>query len=440
MLRVAEQYVGTDTGRQRRANEDSMLARSPLFVVADGMGGAQAGEVASRLAIESFQDGLDDTTDAETGLAACAHAANVSIHERSQASAEHAGMGTTLTAVYVGAEEVAIAHVGDSRAYCLRDGELLRLTDDHSLVDELIRQGKLTPEEAVEHPQRSVITRALGPEPEVEIDTRSYRARDGDVYLLCSDGLTTMVPDALLTEILLAHQQLRDAGEALIAAANEAGGRDNITVVLLRVEEVAMAAAAPLGDDPATLTGIPVVESNGSEATWPPRSSEEAEGFSATELPGPSPPLHLQSTDRPTHTDDRTRWDHPAAAAPRVIPRTPRHPSPGAPPGANRRRRLRRAGVAAVVFGVLALLAAGVYVGAQSVYFIGTNSRGLVTLFSGFPYELPGGVKLYSKDFVTGVSASTLSAQRRRTLLDHSLRSEGDATELVRSLERGQLE
>jgi serine/threonine protein phosphatase PrpC len=395
MLRVAEQYIGTDTGRQRRANEDSMLARSPLFVVADGMGGAQAGEVASRLAIESFQDGLDDTTDAETGLAACAHAANVSIHERSQASAEHAGMGTTLTAVYVGAEEVAIAHVGDSRAYCLRDGELLRLTDDHSLVDELIRQGKLTPEEAVEHPQRSVITRALGPEPEVEIDTRSYRARDGDVYLLCSDGLTTMVPDALLAEILLAHSQLRDAGEALIAAANEAGGRDNITVVLLRVEEVAMTAAAPLGDDPPTLTGIPAVEANGSEAT---------------------------------------------PSARRVIPRAPRQPPPGAAPGANKRRRLRRAGVAAVVFGVLGLLAAGVYVGAQSVYFIGTNSRGLVTLFSGFPYELPGGVKLYSKDFVTGVSASTLSAQRRRTLLDHSLRSEGDATELVRSLERGQLE
>jgi serine/threonine protein phosphatase PrpC len=442
MLRVAEQYVGTDTGRQRRANEDSMLARSPLFVVADGMGGAQAGEVASQLAIESFQHGLDDTTDAEGSLAAYAQAANVSIHERSQASSEHAGMGTTLTAVYVGAEEVAIAHVGDSRAYCLRDGELLRLTDDHSLVDELIRQGKLTPEEAIEHPQRSVITRALGPEPEVEIDTRSYRARDGDVYLLCSDGLTTMVPDALLAEILLAHQQLRDAGEALIAAANEAGGRDNITVVLLRVEEVAMA-AAPLGDNPATLTGIPAVGANGSEARLPTRTGEEVGGSSGTHPP-PSPesfsPLHPQSTGGPANPDNPTRWDYPAGAPPRVIPRAPRHPPPGAPPGARRRRRLRRAGVAAVVFGVLALLAAGVYVGAQSVYFIGTNSRGLVTLFSGFPYELPGGVKLYSKEFVTGVSASTLSAQRRRTLLDHSLRSEGNATELVRSLERGELE
>ncbi|HVA20225.1 MAG TPA: Stp1/IreP family PP2C-type Ser/Thr phosphatase [Solirubrobacteraceae bacterium] len=400
MLRVAEQYTGTDTGRQRRANEDSMLARPPLFVVADGMGGAQAGEVASRLAVESFQDGLPDTADAEGSLAAYARAANVSIHELSQANAEHAGMGTTLTAVYVGAEEVAIAHVGDSRAYCLRGGALLRLTDDHSLVDELIRQGKLTAEEAVEHPQRSVITRALGPEPEVEIDTRSYRARDGDVYLLCSDGLTTMVSDEHLAGILLAHPRLRDAGEALIAAANEAGGRDNITVVLLRVEEVQMARAAgaaggsALGDGPVTLTGIPALPASASVAQ-PPRA--------------PSP---LE----------------------------PRQPPLGTPPGARRSRRLRRAATTAVVLGVLAVLGVGAYVASQSVYFIGTNSRGLVTLFNGFPYELPGGVKLYSKSFVSGVSASTLSPVRRRTLLDQTLRSEGDARDLMHSLELGQLE
>ena len=399
MLRVAEQYTGTDTGRQRRANEDSMLARPPLFVVADGMGGAQAGEVASRLAVESFQDGLPDTADAEGSLAAYARAANVSIHELSQANAEHAGMGTTLTAVYVGAEEVAIAHVGDSRAYCLRGGALLRLTDDHSLVDELIRQGKLTAEEAVEHPQRSVITRALGPEPEVEIDTRSYRARDGDVYLLCSDGLTTMVSDERLAGILLAHPRLRDAGEALIAAANEAGGRDNITVLLLRVEEVQMAGAgggargSPLQDGPVTLTGIPALPADASVAETPRAPS----------------------------------------------PLEPRHRPLAAPPAARPSRRLRRAATAAVVLGVLAVLGVGAYVASQSVYFIGTNSRGLVTLFNGFPYELPGGVKLYSKSFVSGVSASTVSPGRRRTLLDQTLRSEGDARGLMHSLELGQL-
>src|SRR5271166_5271664 len=238
MLRVAEQYAVTDTGRQRRANEDSLLARSPLFVVADGMGGAQAGEVASRLAIESFQPGIEDASRPEVALATLAQEANARIHRRSHANAAQAGMGTTLTAVYVGEDDVAIAHVGDSRAYCLRDGELLRLTDDHSLVDELLRQGRLTPEEAVEHPQRSVITRALGPEGVVEVDTRSFRARPGDVYLLCSDGLTTMIGEEDIAATLLAHQRLRDAGEALIAAANHAGGRDNITVVLLRLEEV----------------------------------------------------------------------------------------------------------------------------------------------------------------------------------------------------------
>jgi protein phosphatase len=257
MLRVAEQYAVTDTGRQRRANEDALLARSPLFVVADGMGGAQAGEVASRIAVEYFHGGLEDDSNPEGSLAALARSANARIHELSHSNVEQAGMGTTLTAVYVGAEEVAIAHVGDSRAYCLRDGELLRLTDDHSLVDELMRQGRLTPEEAVEHPQRSVITRALGPEGTVEVDTRSFRARPGDVYLLCSDGLTTMLPEDEILALLRAKSDLHAAGEALIAAANDAGGRDNITVVLLRLEEVAAGRAAT--PEPDTATALPVV-------------------------------------------------------------------------------------------------------------------------------------------------------------------------------------
>jgi serine/threonine protein phosphatase PrpC len=333
VLRVADHYAGTDTGRQRRANEDSLLARSPLFVVADGMGGAQAGEVASRIAVDSFRHGLDDASQPESALATLALAANSRIHELSHSNAEHAGMGTTLTAVYVGDQEVAIAHVGDSRAYCLRDGELLRLTDDHSLVDELMRQGRLTPEEAVEHPQRSVITRALGPEGTVEVDTRTFRARPGDVYLLCSDGLTTMLAEEEIAEMLRAHPRLRDAGEALIAAANEAG----------------------------------------------------------------------------------------AAAA-------------------SRRRRVRRAGALAGVLIVLALIGSGAYLALQSVYFIGTNNRGLVTLYQGVPFQLPGNLALYSSRYVSGVSASTLTPQRRQTLLDHSLRSESNAAGLLRSLELGQLE
>ncbi|MGH2854036.1 MAG: Stp1/IreP family PP2C-type Ser/Thr phosphatase [Solirubrobacteraceae bacterium] len=379
MLRVAEQYAGTDTGLQRRANEDSMLARAPLFVVADGMGGAQAGEVASKIAVESFHAGLAHDASPEEGLVAHALAANARIYELSRRNAEQAGMGTTLTAVYVGEDDVAIAHVGDSRAYCLRDGQLLRLTDDHSLVDELIREGRLTPEEAEEHPQRSIITRALGPEETVEVDTRSFRARAGDIYLLCSDGLTSMVGEARLAEILLghAHGPLRDAGEALIAEANRAGGRDNITVILLRLEEV------QLGDGAVT--------------------------DQHTIVKSPAPPV--------------------VARRPRAAVQAPA-PSP---------RRLRRVLPVLATLAVLGLLAAGGYVASRSVYFIGTNSRGLVTVYQGFPYQLPAGLKLFSSYYVSGVSASTLSPARRHTLLGHTLRSEGDAGSLMRSLELEEL-
>jgi serine/threonine protein phosphatase PrpC len=387
LLRVAEQYAGTDTGRQRRANEDSLLVRSPLYVVADGMGGAQAGEVASSVAVAEFRPGLSDAAQPEQALEALAQDANAHIYELSHTNAEHAGMGTTLTAIYVGEQEIAIAHVGDSRAYCLRDGELIKLTDDHSLVDELMRQGRLTPEEAVEHPQRSVITRALGIEGRVEVDTRSFRGITGDVYLLCSDGLTTMLPESRIVEVLQGNPRLKDAGEALIGAANEAGGRDNITVILIRLEEVEL-------------------------------------GGSAFE-------------------EQQTQTDLPPVQTPPPAPRIPRDPgapvASGGPRGAGR-PRARRAGLLAGTLVLLGLLAAGAYLALQSVYFIGTNNRGLVTLYEGVPFKLPGNLTLYSSRYVSGVSASTLTAQRRGTLLDHSLRSEADAASLIRSLELDQLE
>jgi PPM family protein phosphatase len=409
MLRVVEQYAVTDTGRQRRANEDSLLARSPLFVVADGMGGAQAGEVASRIAVESFQPGVEGAQP-ELELAALAHSANARIYELSHVNAAQAGMGTTLTAVYVGEHEVAIAHVGDSRAYCLRDGVLLRLTDDHSLVDELMRQGRLTPEEAVEHPQRSVITRALGPEGTVDVDTRSVHARAGDVYLLCSDGLTTMLSEDEIAALLRENQLLRDAGEALVAAANAAGGRDNITVVLLRLDEV-QAVAGSLVDEQATLTGVPAVRpgSPAADELQPPAAADAADGH---------------------HIDP----------APPIAQRVPRPPGLDEGAAARRRRRRRVLSVVAVLALVIVLIGAAGYLALQSVYFIGTNDRGLVTLYQGVPYQLPGNIALYKASYVSGVSASTIPPQRRSTLLDHSLRSEGDAASLIRSLETGQLE
>src|SRR5205807_6136696 len=153
-------------------------------------------------------------------------------------------MGTTLTAAYLDEAELAIAHVGDSRAYLFRDGSLRRLTQDHSLVDELVRRGKLTEEQAAEHPQRSIITRALGAEPEVEVDTWSYPVRPGDVLLLCSDGLTSMVSEEQVGIILAHAENLEEAADELIAAANAAGGRDNITVVLFEVQEAGGLASA----------------------------------------------------------------------------------------------------------------------------------------------------------------------------------------------------
>ena len=195
MLRAIDTAQRTDTGRQRRGNEDASYAHPPVFVVADGMGGAQAGEVASRIAIETFEQGLPQEGPAEDRLAVVVQKANRQIFELSHAAEEHAGMGTTLTAAYLDDAHVAIAHVGDSRAYMFRDGELVRLTRDHSLVDELVQRGKLTEEEALEHPQRSIITRALGIEMVVQVDTWSYPVQPADVLLLCSDGLTSMLTD-----------------------------------------------------------------------------------------------------------------------------------------------------------------------------------------------------------------------------------------------------
>jgi serine/threonine protein phosphatase PrpC len=380
------------------------------------MGGAQAGEVASRIAVESFQAGLHDAQAPESALAELAHQANARIHELSHSHAEQAGMGTTLTAVYVGDREISIAHVGDSRAYRLRDGGLERLTEDHSLVDELLRQGRLTPEEAVEHPQRSVITRALGPEGVVDVDTRSYAGLDGDVYLLCSDGLTTMLDEERVAQVLGAHATLREAGEALIAAANDAGGRDNITVVLLRVEELD-ASSTPMTEE------APVVAAGAGGA----RAASDGDDPKRTTTAASATAGRSSISDG--GVDDRRP----------VVRRSPRRAAPTLAPR-QRRVRLRRAGALLAVLVVLGVIGGGLYVALQEVYFIGTNERGLVTVYRGVPFELPGGVALYTSDYVSGVGASTLAAQRRHTLLDHSLRSEANAGALVHSLELGQLE
>jgi protein phosphatase len=406
MLRVAtDHFSHSDTGRQRRANEDAYLARSPLFVVADGMGGAQAGEVASQTAVETFERGLDDGdgASAEQLLADRVREANARIHEMSYSQRELAGMGTTITAAYVGEHDIAIAHVGDSRAYRLRDGELERLTEDHSLVEEMRRRGQLTAQEADEHPQRSIITRALGPESDVAVDTYSWSGAAGDVYLLCSDGLTSMVPEVQVAALMRGGATLRDAGRALIDAANNAGGRDNITVVLFRLEEVAE--ADPAVDQPTTAGNTAL------------STAEVRAAVARTPAPAPAPAL-VRREPEPVQ----------------------RRLQPSAPPPERRSRRGRRL---AMVFALIALvivpLGFGAYIANNSVYFIGTDDEGLVTLYRGLPYTLPAGIDLYKPSYISGVPLETVPASRRKRLIDHKLRSRDDASDLIRELELGRV-
>jgi len=377
MLRVVEEAYRTDTGRQRHANEDSYFARAPMFAVADGMGGAQAGEVASRIAAGAFEERSVGEEPAEGQLEEIAQEANREIHQLAQEDSSRAGMGTTLTAAMVSDNEVALGHVGDSRAYVLRDGELKRLTKDHSLVEELRRQGRLTEEQAEEHPQRSIITRALGPEPQVNVDTMTFPARDGDVFLLCSDGLTTMVSDDEIRDILVGAKNLRTAVNRLVDAANRGGGRDNITAVAFRLAE-----------------------------------TEEAEGEeSAT--------LISRTAEQAGLTGERMR-----TAADRLRGRGPM-PAP--------RRRRRGIKIAAAVIAAVVILG-GAFLLARSVYFLGTDDQGNVALYRGLPYQLPLGINLYSQQYSIPVQEGTLSEDRQKAVTEHEFRGKGDASSLINDI------
>jgi len=233
-------FAGTDVGRARSGNEDSYFCGRTVFAVADGLGGHQGGEVASAAAVEPLA-ALDGREFAEPGEAAEALAAailegNSAILERAAGDPGLWGMGTTVTAAALaGDRHLQLAHVGDSRAYLLRDGSLDQLTTDHTVVGELVRRGRLTPEQAAIHPERSILTRAVGLDPRVPVDTPDpLGLRDGDQVLLCSDGLTEAVDDGRIAELLSATDDGDAACRSLIDAANAAGGPDNITVVLLR--------------------------------------------------------------------------------------------------------------------------------------------------------------------------------------------------------------
>jgi PPM family protein phosphatase len=389
MLRIDDQAFRTDTGRQRNANEDSFFVRPPIFVIADGMGGAQAGEVASKAAADAFDVDLAEASP-ERVLSETIATANRRIHDLASTDPSRAGMGTTLTAAIVDAEreEVGIGHVGDSRAYRLRGGQLEQLTRDHSLVEEMRRKGQLTEAQAEDHPQRSIITRALGPEPEVEPDIQTVAASAGDVFLLCSDGLTTMLGEKQIAKLLAAASSMQAAVRALVDEANRAGGRDNITVLAFRLEDAAAPRRQPEG---ATLIGP---------------SAEEA-GLTATEV---------------------RRRAAAAAARDRREQLATRRPQ----------RRVRRtiAVLAAIV--LVAAIAFGAWYGNRQVWFLGTDDAGRVALYRGVPYELPFGIELFQERYAAPIQTASLPHRRRQAVTGHDLRSHADAVSLVEEIESQQ--
>jgi protein phosphatase len=261
-MSVGSYARASDTGRKRRHNEDSYVVAPPLFAVADGMGGAQAGEVASKLAAAALEDTDPGTISGPEKLTQLIQEANRRVYERASADPSTSGMGTTMTVALVEGDAVTIGHVGDSRAYLVRNHELEQLTEDHSLVNELLKSGKLSRAEAEVHPQRSVITRAVGTDPDVDVDAFVITADIGDVFLLCSDGLTDMVADDEILQIVeKSPEDLDRVTKSLVAAANRGGGEDNITVVAFAIapgEDATLRMRASTAPDEDTLEGVPV--------------------------------------------------------------------------------------------------------------------------------------------------------------------------------------
>jgi protein phosphatase len=365
----------TDPGRRRRQNEDAFVREPPIFAVADGMGGAQAGEIASRLAAAAVRDPSEGAEeDGRERVVNLIQEANRRVYERSAEDEAVSGMGTTMTVALVEDSGVWIGHVGDSRAYFARDGALEQLTEDHSLVAELVRSGKLSPEEAEMHPQRSVITRALGTDPDVDVDVFSVATEPGDLFMICSDGLTAMVADEAILEIIEQEREDLDrAATKLVEAANRGGGEDNITVVLFEI-----------------------VDSGAEQAEAPARDSDD---ITLTEL------------------DQIPTLEH--------IP----------PPPATRRSRRRRTIAVGSVAVVLALAAGLGLWGLSRAHFVGAERSGHIAVYQGVPWDLFGSVRLYRLRYRSPVLAAQLSQSERQQLFDHHLESYGTALRQVRSYE-----
>jgi PPM family protein phosphatase len=385
-MKLTQIAAVTDPGRRRRQNEDAYVVQPPLFAVADGMGGAQAGEIASRIAASALRDSGAEA--GEDAVAALIQEANRRVYEAAASDEARAGMGTTVTAALVEADSVRIGHVGDSRAYRARDGALEQLTEDHSLVAELVRSGKLSPEEADVHPQRSVITRVLGTDPEVDVDTFEVEARPGDVFMICSDGLTSMVEDeAILALLGRPGRTLEQRAHSLVDAANRGGGEDNITVILFELGE---------GDSDDTGTFAAVEQ--------PPLDDDER---TLTELDA------IPTVDD-TVLVSRPEVDSLAADGHHRVPRT---------------------AIAVIAGTIVVVLAAFVVWTLSRSYFVGVQSDGHIAVYQGFPWNIVGGVRLYRVRYQSPVLAGQLSEAERRRLFDHDLRTYGSALDEVKQYE-----
>jgi protein phosphatase len=369
----------TDTGRRRRHNEDAYVCEPPLFAVADGMGGAQAGELASGLAAAALRDDTN-RSGGEERVDELIQQANRRVYERQARDSSASGMGTTITVALVEDGRVAIGHVGDSRAYLIRGRRLEQLTEDHSLVAELVRSGKLSPEEADTHPQRSVITRALGTDPDVDVDTFSIEAKPGDLFLLCSDGLTSMVDDeTILREAERNRSDLRAAAKALVRAANKGGGEDNITVVFFEI--------AGSGSDGVTERTVAL----------PPVEDDEDATLSEVDR---VPAIAVEEPDR----------------------RDAGHPG-------------RNALLALIGLLVILAVLGGAVWGLWRSHFVGAEPDGHVAVYQGVPWNLVGNIKLYRAVYVSPLLTAQLSQAERKKLFDHHLRSDDGARAQVRHYE-----
>ncbi len=353
----------TDVGRVRSGNEDELLIADPLYAVADGMGGHAAGEVASAAAMEALLVAFDGNRSGP-GLVDAVRDANRAVWEQSRGRSELRGMGTTLTAVALideGGEEVlAIAHVGDSRAYLLRDGELTQVTEDHSVPEELRRAGRLSAEEAATDPRRHVLTRVLGVDSEVEVDTAQLVPYKGDRLLLASDGLFGELSDDEIASILRRRSSPERVAKQLVTMAKDAGGADNITVVVIDVtddDDRAAKASAKVGGQPITAMPRPVYPAPALDADAP-----------------------TEKIPRAVLTEDRPSAPPPAPAAAET--------KEGAPTKARRPNLATVAFLGALIL-VLGLAAAAILVSARGSYYVGTDGDE-VAIFKGRPGGLVG--------------------------------------------------